>query len=481
MHAELAYDRRAWAFAVAATLFGLSLIWLSVFEHGPGSGRLQRMLPPLGGAVANATAQEAAAAARTALALLAGAGASAPGAHRALHAAHLLAQRWPALARFGEVQRAFEAAPWLLPEGTPFPYAGLHNDLDALLAVRAQMVGRYEAVVLVLFNHQVSEMMQNSIYTMCRYGGVRSYILVTWDSPSLAACVAMGLPCLNATAFLPGAANGSDVGAAPAAEAESTWGSSSFLQITWIRPALAQAVLRRGFMLVLSDADISYTPGDLLGSYLAYMDEVGASVSMMSEGNSRDVNGGNVAMLPTPAGRRFARRWGGLRAAALREGIDDQVAMNRNQHRPRPIYDACGSAADCARRAAELRAAGTAGNVTVVRLYPSLLDTTFGWCSLNPSIGGKLARVEPCAATFPYFHPICVSGRDVKMMIFKTTGMWLMDDQDGGCLWTGAGSVPRCRPTAWRLPANATAFERCSPTRQLFVFGHKEYGDMARR
>ena len=57
----------------------------------------------------------------------------------------------------------FEAAPWLLPAGTPaLPYAGVHG-VDELLALRSRPAGSYnQSITLLLFNTGWATMAQNS-------------------------------------------------------------------------------------------------------------------------------------------------------------------------------------------------------------------------------------------------------------------------------------------------------------------------------
>ena len=38
---------------------------------------------------------------------------------------------------------------------------------------------------------------------MIKFGGVRNYIIATWDDDDLAACADLNLPCFNATSVLP--------------------------------------------------------------------------------------------------------------------------------------------------------------------------------------------------------------------------------------------------------------------------------------
>ncbi len=81
-------------------------------------------------------------------------------------------QHDPALLKRPAVAEAFLPTPWLLPAAaaTPeaLPYQGLHNDLGALLKVRAAEVGEAgegRAVSVVFFSGSHAVMMQNWVYT----------------------------------------------------------------------------------------------------------------------------------------------------------------------------------------------------------------------------------------------------------------------------------------------------------------------------
>lgn len=64
--------------------------------------------------------------------------------------------------------------PWLLPSNATatLPYAGLHDDLTALLAVQAKVVGNStKAVSALLMNAAATAMAQNYIYTLVKFAG----------------------------------------------------------------------------------------------------------------------------------------------------------------------------------------------------------------------------------------------------------------------------------------------------------------------
>ncbi len=81
-------------------------------------------------------------------------------------------QRDPELLKHPVVAEAFLPTPWLLPAvaatAEVLPYLGLHNDLDALLKLRAAEVGEAgegRAVSVVYFSGTHVVMMQNWVYT----------------------------------------------------------------------------------------------------------------------------------------------------------------------------------------------------------------------------------------------------------------------------------------------------------------------------
>ena len=66
-------------------------------------------------------------------------------------------------------------------------------------------------------------------HDVCRWGGITNYIVATWGESSLAACIAMRLPCFNATDFSP----------LPIADGEMLWRSKGFIPLSWIKPRVA--------------------------------------------------------------------------------------------------------------------------------------------------------------------------------------------------------------------------------------------------
>jgi len=76
----------------------------------------------------------------------------------------------------GSNVEACKATPWLLPPHTPLPYSGLHENLDALLAVQGRVVGSStgaptKAVSLLLMNAAAAALTQNYVYSLVKFAG----------------------------------------------------------------------------------------------------------------------------------------------------------------------------------------------------------------------------------------------------------------------------------------------------------------------
>lgn len=93
-------------------------------------------------------------------------------------------------------EEASLAAPWLLePRSKCLPYYGKTN-LTALAEFQAKRIGRYErAVSVIFFSASLSEVTQNAIFSMVKFGGASNFIVACWNSFDLEACQNLNLPC----------------------------------------------------------------------------------------------------------------------------------------------------------------------------------------------------------------------------------------------------------------------------------------------
>ncbi|MCJ1403605.1 hypothetical protein MMC11_006828 [Xylographa trunciseda] len=108
------------------------------------------------------------------------------------------------------------SAPHLLAPGSPtFRWPTQLSDLDALLLalkhVEEKALREGESVSrrvsLIMFaatsneTEQTSDLLLNTVFSLVRFGGVRSYIVAAKDDDALSTCVALNLPCYDARAL----------------------------------------------------------------------------------------------------------------------------------------------------------------------------------------------------------------------------------------------------------------------------------------
>ncbi|GAB4813771.1 hypothetical protein N2152v2_000817 [Parachlorella kessleri] len=339
----------------------------------------------------------------------------------------------PSLAGDPAVAAAFLPTPWLLPEAAAtqenLPYLGLHNDLEGLLRVRAGPVGGKDAeargVSVVYFSGSHAVMMQNFVYTAVKWAGITNYMVATWGDASLAACIAMHLPCFNATAFSP----------LPAEEGEATFQGKGFAAVTWIKPRLAHAIVSRGYHVHSSDVDIAFPPKALWPSMMRFLEGPGADVAM-----ERDlwgpINTGCVVVRPTEYGRAFMEAWQASAREDSLAGLNDQ---ERAMQLGPSVFRTCEGPWDCARMAAERAeqarlAQQYPGNGTEVPRWALLRRYHPAWDMLWQDHCAALhtqwaAPIDPCMPPNPPYHAVCVTGSFAKIQGFKATGLWFLDEE----------------------------------------------------
>ncbi|KAL4856646.1 hypothetical protein ACK3TF_003070 [Chlorella vulgaris] len=179
--------------------------------------------------------------------------------------------------RDASVLAEFEAAPWLLPPRTKaLKYTGVHQ-LDTLAELRSTPFGNVtKTITLLIFSAKYAAMTQNGVYSMVKFGGVRNYIVATWDPDDLQACADLNLPCADVTSFLPETMDkGPDAGA---------FGTHDFLVIAWHRPAVLAHLLKLGYAVLTTDSDIVYLLKPVWASYMAYLEQGEADAAFQSEG-----------------------------------------------------------------------------------------------------------------------------------------------------------------------------------------------------
>lgn len=142
------------------------------------------------------------------------------------------------------------AAPWLVSKSVvgKFPYEGLEQDLDALLALQAEKPRRH--VMVAMFNAAWVDHLLNWVFSLGRNGMIASYIIATMDTASLDLCRSLRLPCYDAEAMAE-----KEVDEELRLHPEKRRVSEA---MSWIKPRLAVAVLGRGYGFWMVDLDMSW-------------------------------------------------------------------------------------------------------------------------------------------------------------------------------------------------------------------------------
>lgn len=103
------------------------------------------------------------------------------------------------------------SAPHLLAPGSPtFGWPTEISDLDALLAIKhveekvlieGESVSRRISVIMFATVgddiSQISDLLLNTVFSMVRFGGVKSYMIAAKDDGALSACLSLNLPCYD--------------------------------------------------------------------------------------------------------------------------------------------------------------------------------------------------------------------------------------------------------------------------------------------
>ncbi|MCJ1412161.1 hypothetical protein MMC19_006253 [Ptychographa xylographoides] len=104
------------------------------------------------------------------------------------------------------------SAPHVLAPGSPmFRWPATTSDLDALLLalkhveektlVEGEAVGRHVSVIVFATmagdKEQTIDLLLNTIFSLVRFGGVKSYLVAAKDDDALLTCVALNLPCYD--------------------------------------------------------------------------------------------------------------------------------------------------------------------------------------------------------------------------------------------------------------------------------------------
>ncbi|KAL4854738.1 hypothetical protein ACK3TF_004658 [Chlorella vulgaris] len=335
-----------------------------------------------------------------------------------------------------------------------------------LLQLRAIPIGSQpQTVTLLTFSKRMAVMMQNSIYSMVKFGGVRNYLVATWDPEDLAACADLNLPCADVTALLPEPLD-------KAKDAGLT-GSHDYLVICWLRPILVARLLAAGYAVLSTDSDIVFLAKPVWPSYLAFIDEGGADAAFQTEGAI--FNGGNYVVLPSANSIAFARTWAAMAPRMLRERNHDQDGL---AYMGSSAWAACTTLGECRRARANITRSGAAGGPILIRTFlPNFFGYADSFCGLNA--GAEFPPIDPCDAAVMLLHPVCTDLAG-KLAFFRHQGFWFLDDgkasggKAGHCpASSGASRVAACPPRHWRLPSTELPLYSCKEYHLGLIHTHQ--------
>ena len=306
------------------------------------------------------------------------------------------------------------SSPWLFPQSrTLFPYLGMHNDLDALLKIMAY---HSKTITLVGFNWHWQSMIQNNIFTLVRFTRTFNYIVVTDDKLSLLVCIELNLSCYNASSYMLNFKKNVSVAH------ESLFNDPYFLAVSWYLKPLYLNILRKGFTIMYSDADISYAGKNIWKAFELMTEQTRADLVFMKE---NPINAGHYYAAPNDRVIAFFEEW--IISQKLFPMYNEQQAL---QNLKGKIYMTCNSKESCSRvktlsmnrsSVYQRRDNNSESKMAAVLTYPSSFTRFGSVCPPNRAI-------NPCDQDVLYVHPICITGALAKINKLKQLGFWLMSD-----------------------------------------------------
>ncbi|KAI9004729.1 hypothetical protein BC832DRAFT_557980 [Gaertneriomyces semiglobifer] len=285
----------------------------------------------------------------------------------------------------------YKSAPWLLPPNRSifrYQQRGLENDLERL----AQIVAPEKRITVMLFHDKYRAITENAIYSMIEYGKVTAYLVGALDEASLATCIEMNLPCFNASAFAPVKLQGEAV-------TEYAWAA-----ISWVKPRMVNQLLRLGYTVHMTDADISYIR-DVWTSFEQFMQEADADMTIAYE-ELTTVNTGNYVVVPNERTFRFFDVYLAKGEANFEQ--PDQWAWGDVARAGHAEY--CQTKGECAKAKEK--------GVIAIRDFAA----AFG---RNPPCPRS---IDLCSPEINYIHPVCMLGMVKKVTTHKQLGSWFMQD-----------------------------------------------------
>lgn len=306
------------------------------------------------------------------------------------------------------------AFPWSIPpRAGRLPYQGFHNDLLALLRTQA----KNKRVSFSLFNQASVPLLLNYVLSLLTVAGVTNYFVGALDHTALDTCLALKLPCYNATSwtyreFYPDAEPEAVV---QLFKREAVYLDYRYWQIHWIKAFMIEHIVQLNYSVHYSDIDLVYLrPAWPL--YDAIIKATNADAIFEQEERIRNqqwqsgVSTAQLLVRPSNTSLRMTWRW----ANGTDRHYSETFWVNYIKGK---VYKHCYNAAQC-------KAVKKEHDLATVARFPGQNPQTWGACP------PQQPPPHPCDALNLYAHPACSVGLASKVEWLRKRGLWAVKDAD---------------------------------------------------
>lgn len=348
------------------------------------------------------------------------------------------------------------AHPWLASNHSSTTLFGkLYNDLDRLLLF---MSNKTRKIALLRLSYPWQIMLQNQIYTLVRFGLVYNYIVMVGDKRSLAACLALNLPCYNGTKYYTNYYQEVD----PTVDAHYS-DKKHYQPMVWFKLRFYRDVLIKDYTILACDTDIAFSRKNIWLSLEKYSKAVGnCDMIFMHE---HPVNTGFFYSSPNPSTLTLFHRW--IHSERINWHLDDQQSFSTLRGF---YYELCNTrdTCDAVRKrkmiAIEDNATDPVQMDTVtIRTFPS------AYYRYKGNVCPVYKIIDPCLSTTAFIHTVCTVGQSTKIRLMKTNGFWLLQEPCRKMLIYSSLvndsltrlDIHKCEPLIFNNPKIENRFQDC--------------------
>ena len=316
---------------------------------------------------------------------------------------------------------------------------GLHNDLPKLL----DAVHEDKWVTSFAYTLGQRDFLLNCLYSYMKFGETFNFIVSTVSSAAFDDCVALRLPCFNATsqyAWVAARLGGNY--SQPANDAHHIshdFRSHMHIHMTWMEVKMTLDVLQLGYHVCNSHIDVAFMR-KVLPSVSNLLDRYNADMTMvsLSRGN-REYNPSNAFVKSTTRTVAFYNQFVGLISNCLDNWVGGQSVVNSscvdNEVGVHSITDSAWGLARTCRSKEECTKVQQEEHLAALIETPSFFDD-----------GGTCYRPvftdHACSSRRLYVHVLCGVGRPWKYWALKALGLWFLKDPAGNEIDTFGGLHP---------------------------------------